>query len=414
MKIKNSRFGTPDPNFIAGIDGNTKCPFSGIEFLSRTNGEETTLQRIASEEFDSIVDSVENTGLMPPIVIMNVISKCSNIERKHREELERLAIDTVAINFGLPKEIKEMLVAKLDTENDLDCTPGDDEESDNEELTEEELKVADELIKKRIVQNALMMGSGYRAHKLFNGIKESLDQIDEKLYPTYQTFMPSVEFYLWKQEIPVSGRVNWGKCEIIEENGEIKGKATAKSFIILLHEVAKIAVEIMFLQSLVDTSEKYGEKVKRYVINNADKYEDEQWMKLIGPRLWKHLHDCMDYIVKSREDDYTLVSYILNSIGVLYPKNFMSLMGLVINDGDKAVKFIEKMLDEILVEIEQYRRQESEDTVIPKSPQKKTSKKRVALSDYSTVELNKLLRDAVESEEFERASMIKKELDSRS
>lgn len=410
MKIKNTRYGNPASTFIAGIDGIRPCPFSDIEFLATKKGGETSLQKIGSEEYNSIVDSVDEAGLLSMPEIMNRVNQITAIESTHRRHLEALAIETVVANFGLPEEIKELLEAKLDSESDLDCTP-DDEEEDEPELSKKELEVAQELIKRRKIQNALMMGSGYRAHKLFDNLKDSLDQIDDRLFPMYESFLPSVEFYLWKYELPPSMRVNWGKCEIKEEDGTVKGKATAKLFIILLHEVAKIAVELLFLQSIIDIQDQYGEEVKKYVIIHSDRYEDEQWMKLIGPRLWKYLHDCMDFIVKSRENDYTIVAYLLNTIGVLYPENFFLVMDMVVNDGEKAVLLLEEMYSQIIEEIEMFRQQEEK--AAKKKVRKGAAKKTRTISDYSVDELNRMLQEAVESEEFEKAAFIKSELDKR-
>jgi hypothetical protein len=127
--------------------------------------------------------------------------------------------------------------------------------------------------------------------------------------------------------------------------------------------------------------------------------------------MWKHLHDCMDYIVKAKGNDYTVVAYLLNTIGVLYPENFFIIMDMILNDGEKAVILLEEMYDQIMEEIETFRQQEEQ------APKKKVSKgkgnKSRTVSDYTVEELNKMLQDAVESEEFEKAASIKAELDRR-
>ena len=411
MKIRNTRFGNPAMPFVLGIDGNGPSPFSDIEFLHVKKEGETTLQKIGSEEYNSILDSLDEKGLLSMPAVMNSVNEIIAIESAHKRELEALAIETVAKNFGLPDEVKELLEARLETEEDLDCSPEEGDDEKEPELSERELEVAEELIRRRIIQNALMMGSGFRAHKLFANLKGSLDAINPNLFPMYEELLPSVEFYLWKYELPPAMRVNWGKCEIKEENETIKGKATAKMFIILLHEVAKIAVELLFLQSLIDIQDQYGEDVKKYVIMHADKYEDEQWMKLIGPRLWKRLHDCMDYIVKEKQNDYTVVAYLLNTIGILYPENFFLIMDMIVNDGEKAIILLEEMYDQIMEEIELFKREEE---APPKKKIKKAdSKKSGTISDYTVDQLNKMLQEAVESEEFEKAAYIKAELDRR-
>jgi protein-arginine kinase activator protein McsA len=62
-------------------------------------------------------------------------------------------------------------------------------------------------------------------------------------------------------------------------------------------------------------------------------------------------------------------------------------------------------------EIEVFRQQEEE--APKKKVRKGRGKKARNISDYTVDELNKILDDAVESEEFEKAAYIKAELDKR-
>jgi len=439
MDIDNPRYGEPASSFKSGIEGQGPSPFSDIEFLQKKQMNKSTLEKLGSEEFNSIVNTLVDAGDLSMQAIYTSLQSIMTIESRHKRQLEELAIETVARNFGLPDEVKEMIVARLTPDENIEMD-GDDEnpiEAVEAELTDEEKELAKKYIDKRKIQNALMMGSGYRAHKLFDGVKASLDAIDDRLYPLYEKFMPNVEFQLWKIEMPVAGRQNWGKCEIDKESGE--GKAQAKLFLILLHETAKIAVELLFLQSIEDIAQEHGEEMSKYVISQADKYEEEQWMKLIGPRLWKYLHDCIDYIVKERNNDYSIVSYLLNKIGMLAPDDFLQLMDEVVNDGATAIQKLEKMVDELEKEIEDYRNQNDEmpepediagepdmnkigdlvssalDDILGKKtetgvPEKLVSKK---LPDMSIDELNTYLAWAIENEEYEKAAEARNEINRR-
>jgi polyhydroxyalkanoate synthesis regulator phasin len=439
MDIDNPRYGEPASSFKSGIEGAGPSPFSDIEFLQKRQMNKSTLEKLGSEEFNSIVNTLIDAGDLNMQAIYTSLQSIMTIESRHKRQLEELAIETVARNFGLPDEVKEMIVARLTPDENIEMD-GDDEnpiEAVEAELTDEEKELAKKYIDKRKIQNALMMGSGYRAHKLFDGVKASLDAIDDRLYPLYEKFMPNVEFQLWKIEMPVAGRQNWGKCEIDKESG--KGKAQAKLFLILLHETAKIAVELLFLQSIEDIAQEHGEEMSKYVISQADKYEEEQWMKLIGPRLWKYLHDCIDYIVKERNNDYSIISYLLNKIGMLAPDDFLQLMDEVVNDGATAIQKLETMVDELEKEIEDYRNQNDEmpepeditgeldmnkigdlvssalDDILGKKtetgvPEKLVSKK---LPDMSIDELNTYLAWAIENEEYEKAAEARNEINRR-
>lgn len=438
MDIDNPRYGEPAPSFKSGIEGAGPSPFSNIEFLQKKELNKSTLEKLGSEEFNSIVNTLIDAGDLSMQGIMTSLQSVMTIESRHKRQLEELAVETVARNFGLPDEVKDMIRARLTPDENISM---DDNENPVEEvmedLTDEEKELAKKYIDKRLIQNALMMGSGYRAHKLFDDVKASLDAIDERLYPLYEKFMPNVEFQLWKIELPVAARQNWGKSEINKETGG--GEAQAKLFLILLHETAKVAVELLFLQSLEDIKQEHGEHVSKYVIDQADKYEEEQWMKLIGPRLWKYLHDCIDYIVKERNNDYSIVSYLLNKIGMLAPDDFLQLMDEVVNDGNTAIQKLERMVDELEKEIEDYRNQNDEmpepeditgepdmnkigdlvssalDDILGKKtetgvPEKLVSKK---LTDMSIDELNTYLAWAIENEEYEKAAEARNEINRR-
>lgn len=440
MDIDNPRYGDPAPTFKSGIEGTGPSPFSDIEFLQKKTLNKSTLEKLGSEEFNSVVNSLVDAGELSMSAIGTALQSAMMIESRHTRQLEELALETVARNFGLPEEVKEMIKTRLTPNENLSMDDDDDQNPiDNvmEELTDEEKELAKKYIDKRIIQNALMMGSGYRAHKLFDGLKASIDAIDPRLYPLYEKFMPNMEFQLWKIDWPVAGRIVLGKCEVDKETGE--GKAQARLFLVLLHETAKVAVELLFLQSLEDIKQEHGEKISQYVIDTADKYEEEQWMKLIGPRIWKYLHDCIDFIVRERENDYSIVSFLLNKIGTLPPDEFLQLMDEVVNDGQTAISKLEKLLDELEKDIEDYRNQNDEmpepeditgdpelskfedlvnnalDDILGKKtdtgiPDKISNKK---LSDMNIEELKTYLAWAIENENYEKAAEVRNEINRR-
>lgn len=343
-----------------GIEGKGPSPFSNIDFLHKKNADQSALDRMSTEEFDEVVKNALNTGIAKsPMDVMKTIDIIKDLEKIHKTKLEDLALNSVVKNFGLPEEIKQRLDVSLSDNVDMDV---DDEEQPLKKaeklLNDDQKKIAEKLVQKRVVQNALMMGSGYRAHRLFQDIKPAIDNIDPRLFPLYDKVINNMEFYLWTIEVPKQGRIPLGKSEINPET--MQGEVRAKLFLILLHETAKSAVELLFLQSVFNIAEEHGNEVYDYVLKKSDSYDEEQWMKLIGPKLWKYLHDVINYIVMDRNNDYTIVSFLLNKISLLPPDQFLKLIDEVVNDGPKAIQKLTFMLDEVEKDIEEFEKQNNE------------------------------------------------------
>lgn len=275
----------------------------------------------------------------------------------------------------------------------------EDEENDNEEednndaldnnkgfqelvhdFTPEEKEIIKQNVDKRTIANALMMGAGFRAHNLMEKIKPALDAINPILYPFYSKIMSGGAMQIWKAKpqddggfemdakdlgldmpgMPKNFKINSdmlkkmgvvGKSELIlgdDKNGdgirEVEGaRAVAMIFPVLLHETVKACIEYIFANGLPQ----YTEHVNREIMKQSDDFKFEYWHKLLGPRLWKYLHDAIDYIVQGRNQDYTIVAYLLQEISMLPPDKFLRLIDLLIHDGARGIVWLEKMLDRV-------------------------------------------------------------------
>lgn len=268
-----------------------------------------------------------------------------------------------------------------------------------DDFTDEEKAFIKKHVDKRIISNALMMGAGYKSQDVLHSLKNQIDAIDRRLYPLYMNFFPFAEFSLWQVPLDsmeaMGAREIGGKAELVfdeqqegQENGDannepeeinnepnqdnlnpqeyqpeggegenndpireaIGARAIGTQFPILLHEVAKAVIEFLFAYGLP----KARKEVRREIMKQSDSFADEHWMKLIGPRLWKHLHDATDYIVNDRGGDYTVVSTLLYKIGTLEPEEFVNLMDLIIHDGPAAINALTRMLDQLQAEIDAY------------------------------------------------------------
>jgi len=442
MNIEDPEYETPNPSVRTGIEGGKKTAFSDSEFFKGGTPDYSTLEKIGSEEFNQIIKDVKPFGKMNMQEFMQAFQLMSSIEMPNKEALEALAIRKIKEQFGLPDEVSDKLEAKL-----VRQVNKPDEDTDNLEqevekdlqFTDEEKEIIRQHVEKRKLQNALMMGAGFRAHSAFRSIKNDLDAIDPRLHPLYEKTMPNVALFMWQYPLEdmMGGVTMMGLSKLKkDENNNVKAEAQATIFPILLHETAKAAIELLFAYYLIDLTEKYGKNVSSEIIKQSDVFEEEIWHKRIGPKLWKYLHDVIDYvIVHDKESNYTLVSYLLHDISMMEPAEFVNFMTNIVYNGEKSIEIVSQMVDVIEHDLERSGEADQTETetndenllrtanrvgdtlakLTQSASEKQQSQENVA-KDFvgmSVEELQIELQDAIDTERYEDAAKITKIIKSK-
>ncbi len=364
----------PNPNITKSINTNQNHPYKDISIFHKDTDGKKTIQKIGQEEFDDVKSNVDQNGAQgvnAQSMIMQ-FQEMTKLEQSNRRKLEALAKNTVQKYFGVPDEVMENILAILQAPGNVDGRGMDDDGSDEmseedliQDFTPEEQNLIKQHVDKRIITNALIMGAGFKSHNLLDKIQNELDAISPKLLPIYKKIMAGANMQFWQMSPTRDMKVNkddpgqknianvmlGGKAELIigeDKNGdgirEVEGaKAEAIIFPVLLHEVVKAVLEYIFANGLPQ----FTSNINRAIMSRTEKLHFEHWHKLLGPRLWKYLHDAIDYIVHDREADYTIVAYLLQEISILPPNKFIQLVDYILHDGQKAIAILTKMLDGI-------------------------------------------------------------------
>ena len=214
-------------------------------------------------------------------------------EMNHREELQRIAVDTVREIFDIPEHITIL----------PEITDGLSETEDQDDSPEPVLSLSPERqremraeIEKRIILNGLVHGCAMHIWKSAHYIiKDKIDDLDPGLMDMYNIYTASVGWMIWQMtpdfaqaSIDQAGLAQ-GKNELnFDEPGEAECsiECSGINFPVLLHEVAKGAIDYLICHGIPD---EYTEEELRYYYAKADAYENEYWHYLLSPSLWTSL-----------------------------------------------------------------------------------------------------------------------------
>ena len=322
----------------------TSTPFADIEMFTREKDGQTTQEKIASKEFAELLAKSREVGRTSGWgEVGQLLFALGQLEKPHKEKLVNLAKKVVKKELGLPDDMMDNIVAEL-------LSPGEgriddfDESSapDAEEiqLTDEEKEIVGGEIKIRKIMNSMMMGGGYKLFDVLKDFKSELDAIDRRLYPIYIKLNPNANLLLWK--IPpydIAGRMPAGSVKLEKKGGEeqseeqseqqqsgddVQVKAKALNFAVLLHEIAKGALE--YLLSI--RMKEYSDNLKKAIMDAADAYKEEHFHKILGPQIWKQVFYAIEVALDQYEESNEL--YGLNNKREIIIGSNMTIIPLIV------------------------------------------------------------------------------------
>jgi hypothetical protein len=357
------------------------------------------VQRLVSSRFGKVADKLkEVTGnqnissqQVQAMIYREMMSKVPTIiqiESRHKEELENLAIEACLEETEVPSDWYE-IAARLNRQpidvSNFRYQPEkekEDEEEDEEnkleipsfdveDLTDEEVF---ELEKhKRNIINAIIQGAAKKGHYIFQKpeVRAELDRIDTRLYPAYLGIMAINDFLYFTMEQMIemmsqTGNGVAGKVELQdndsddEEGGGEEGEekpdtkivADGLIFPILCHEIIKGVEESAGRHGLPQDTE-----LAQKVMGQTDLLSNEPMQLRIGPEIVEKLRMVLPDEMFN-DSNKGLINWFKVELYKLEAKEFLNIIGDVISTDEsknkKATRRFEELMKEAMKMKEEY------------------------------------------------------------
>lgn len=342
------------------------------------------VERLVSSRFNKVADKLkEVTGIQdisPKSVqdmlfreMMSKVPRILQIEGRHRDELEQLAVDACLEETEIPEDwfiIEPYLNRQPIDVSNFRYSPEEEEEEgpestemnfdsfDVEDLTDEEQM---ELEKhKRNIINALIQGAAKKGHYVFQkpDVKRRLDAIDPSLYRDYLFIMSINDFMYFTMEQMIehmseTGNGIAGKTELDDEEGDEGGeeqrpdtviKAYGLFFPILCHELIKGLEEAKGRHGLPKEP-----GMAQKVMGQTDILSHEPMQLRIGPEIVEKIRFALpDEMFESSNKG--LINWFHISLYQLPAQEFLEIIGNAISDDERKVRKATSRFDEIMRE----------------------------------------------------------------
>jgi hypothetical protein len=326
-------------------------------------------EKLAGQRFKEIVNKVKRyhgiRNITPNMMQMmfQIMGEISQIETRHKEALERLAVDIVSEEFDLPEQ---MLEATLSPPGSPLSHREEEEEDDDDDSPQpnipkqpksaERMEELEMEVDKRRVINSLMQGAAKKGHYIFHMVADELDAIDPRLMGLYGKLMSLADFQYWViPDTMMTGQVGgvekieWRKAEKPEnkdeeedmedinlEEGDDMPVVVAKAWIfpLLVHELIKGALELAAL-NWADGHLDFDEQ--KEVIEKADTDEGEIWGMRLGPGMWEKFLDCIG------TENYDIKQWLFRELTKLPAKQFHEFMKEILSGSQKCGEVVDTL-----------------------------------------------------------------------
>lgn len=325
------------------------------------------IELITSKRFKDSVDKVRAAmgdtrmiqgpnpimGLM--MSVMQSLQRIVTIQMRNKEELEKLAVDLVVKELGIPEGAMqfeaELVMQPMGSAEGMKQEPELPSEEEIEEFIGDVEIFNMERAKRRFI-NSLIQGAAFKGGHMFNLVSRELNDIDPQLMNLYTVTQALMEHAYWlfpdMEGMAGGGGGQMGQEEIDTETDPPTVKAKALTFPLLVHELVKGVYEVFGTHGLPDDP-----RQAEMIMSSEDTLPAEIWDSRLGPIFWEKFTETYPAELFD-EDKKHIQHYLFMRFSKLSAEEFFRIAKLILSDNPKGAEFIQRMVDEIVKELRQY------------------------------------------------------------
>ena len=274
------------------------------------------------------------------------------IQMQNKEQLEKLAVDLVRKELGIPKDAMqfkaELVMQPMGPAGGMQSEPEIPSEEEIEEFMGDMEQFNLERAKRRFI-NSLIQGAAFKGGHMFNLVRNEINDINPQLMDLYTTSQALMEHAYWlfpdMENMAGGGGGQMGQSEVDEETDPPTVKGKAVTFPLLVHELVKGVYEVFGTHGLPDDP-----RQQEMILKAEDTLPAEIWDSRLGPIFWEKF--LATYPMELFDDDMKQIQhYLFMRFSALSAEEFMRVAKLILKGDPKGNKFIQDMVNEIVREL---------------------------------------------------------------
>jgi hypothetical protein len=330
-------------------------------------------QIAASQRFKAVVDKFLQYGgerrkisnLPPDEVLANLMSTVFNImnsvmmtQLQNKEFLENLAIKLIKEEFDIPEG-----AINFEAELVLNISKNTEQLSEPEEFSEDEIEETfkgneEELLQfqdafekfnlekeKRRLINSLIQGAANKGTYLFTLADRELNSLAPDLTRKYGLMQSAMEYLYWimpdMEALASSGEGQMGVTEPDYTTDPPTIRAKAATFPLLVHELYKGVMEMLFSHGLPDDP-----RQKEMVVGSSDTLPSEIWDTRLGPYFWEKFLEAHPETL-FEDEKKMLRNYLVMELGRLSVDEFFKVWKSILSGSNYGKDYIQKLVNKI-------------------------------------------------------------------
>ena len=314
------------------------------------------------------------------MLVQSALSQSMRIERDNKQTLEKLAVALVTKELSIPKgalQFDAKIVGLGESESTQNMRRQSEEPS-REEMTDlfkdaanhendieaflDAMDTFDKEKAKRRLINSLIGGAAKKGQYMYHLVSEKLNEIHPDLIELYTITTAIIDhlYWLYPEETieAMSGRGGGeaGTSEINNETDPPTVIARGTNFPTLVHELIKGVYEVFGTHGLPDDP-----RQAEMIMGSQDTVPVEAWDLKLGPVFWELLQKSYPIEILSEEDMKYIQHYLFMRISAMPADDFFELFREVLEEKPAGREKIQRMVNEIVKELEEDDENEEED-----------------------------------------------------